>query len=75
MDEKIKELERRIAEGKDGSLLLQLGELYYTAGRTIDALNAFNTVLRTDPDNTKARTYVVMINNVLNYYNKDLLNP
>lgn len=72
---RINELEKLLAGREDESFLLELGELYNTAGDSIKALNLFNRVLRINPDNRKAANYVTMIKNVLNYYNKDLLNP
>ncbi len=56
-------------------LLLYLGELIYAEGRMADALNKFNAVLRLNPDNHKATNYKTMINGILGYYCKDLLNP
>ncbi len=55
--------------------LLLLGELYYRQGRSVDALNRFNAVLCMHPDNTKAKAYVEMINDVLDFFYKDRLNP
>lgn len=69
-------LEESVREnGGSEELLLQLGELIYAEGRMTDALNKFNAVLRLNPDNRKAGNYVAMINNILGYYCKDLLNP
>lgn len=62
-------------QGEDEGLLLLLGELIYAEGRMPEALNRFNAVLRLNPGNRKARNYVTMINNILGYYCKDLLNP
>lgn len=72
---RIKELEKLLASQENEALLLELGELYNTAGDSIKALNLFNRVLRINPENRKAVNYATMIKNVLNYYNKDLLNP
>ena len=44
-------------------------------GKMTEALNKFNTVLRLNPDHRKAANYVVMINNILGYYCKDMFNP
>lgn len=55
--------------------LLCLGELIYAEGNMTEALNKFNAVLRLNPENKKARNYVTMINNILGYFCKDLLNP
>ena len=74
--EAIKKIEAYLQqEGENADLLLLLGELIYAEGRMPEALNKFNAVLRIRPDNQKARKYVVMINNILGYYCKDLFNP
>lgn len=62
-------------EGNREEVLLELGVLYNSMADTTKALNCLNEVLRMNPENTKARTYVQMINGILNYYCKDLLNP
>ena len=75
-EEAIKKIEAYLQqEGENADLLLLLGELIYAEGRMPEALNKFNAVLRIRPDNQKARNYVVMINNILGYYCKDLFNP
>lgn len=61
--------------GEEEELLLQLGELLYAEGRMTEALNRFNAVVRLNPENRKAKNYVIMINNILGYFCKDLLNP
>lgn len=75
MDKTIEELEQSVARFENEETLLELGELYYAAGESIKALNIFNRVLRMNPQNRKARNYATMIMSVLNFYNKDLLNP
>lgn len=60
---------------KDEDLLLLLGESLYAGGKMSEALNQFNALLRLNPDCRKAQNYVTMINNILGYYCKDLLNP
>jgi len=69
-------LEKQLEEqGQQETVLLRLGELIYAEGRMSDALNKFNGVLRLNPGNQKARNYAAMINGILGYYCKDLLNP
>ena len=70
-------LSRMLDEGGGNreEVLLELGVLYNSMADTTKALNCLNEVLRINPENTKARTYVQMINGILNYYCKDLLNP
>lgn len=74
-EEAIGILEEYLEVHTDEEMLLLLGELLYAAGRMTDALNKFNAVVRLNPANSKAQNYVAMISNILNYYNKDLLNP
>lgn len=73
--EAIRELEEYVKERPDENSLMQLAESLYAEGRITDALNRFNAVLRLNAENLKARNYVQMIRNILDYYNKDLLNP
>ena len=69
-------LEQQLAEfGEEEGILERVGELIYAEGELAGALNKFNAVLRLNSDNRKARNYVTMINNILGYYCKDLLNP
>lgn len=75
MEEAVAALEQDIQRESSEEKLLLLGELFYNQGRSIDALNKFNAVLKLNPENTKASAYVKMINDILNFYHKDLLNP
>lgn len=75
IEEAMQALEKHPEIDRQEELLLLLGELYYKQGKTIEALNKFNAVLRLNPGHKKAQTYVEMINNVLDFYYKDLLNP
>jgi tetratricopeptide (TPR) repeat protein len=51
------------------------GEIYYKWQKLGDSLNSFQKVLDIAPENENAKTYVVMIKNILNFYNKELYNP
>lgn len=64
----------KVAGDQEKELLL-LGELIYRDGDMSGALNKFNAVLRLNPENSKARNYVTMINGILGYYCKDMFNP
>lgn len=75
LDEAVTALEQEVQQGPSEDNLQLLGELYYKQGRSIEALNKFNAVLKLNPGNTKAAAYVTMINDVLSFYCKDLLNP
>lgn len=68
-------LEQELLLQKSEGKLMLLGELYFKEGRSVDALNKFNVVLKMNPENKKATVYVTMINDILNFYHKDLLNP
>lgn len=69
-------LEQKVAEfPENADLWLIWGEMLYADGRMADALNKFNTVLRLEPEHSKAMNYVTMINNILGYYCKDMFNP
>lgn len=68
-------LEQEDRQEERESLLFELGVVYNGMADFRQALNCFNAVLRDNPGHTRAQTYVTMINGILNYYNKDLLNP
>ena len=58
-------------EGERELVLLELGVVYNAMGETTQAINHLNEVMRINPENA----YLEMINGILNYYCKDLLNP
>ena len=62
-------------EGERELVLLELGVVYNTMGETMQAINHLNEVMRINPENIKAKAYLDMINGILDYYCKDLLNP
>ena len=62
-------------EGERELVLLELGVVYNAMGETTHAINHLNEVMRINPENAKAKAYLEMINGILNYYCKDLLNP
>ena len=69
---------RQLLEQNDGErelVLLELGVVYNAMGETTQAINHLNEVMRINPENAKAKAYLEMINGILNYYCKDLLNP
>jgi tetratricopeptide (TPR) repeat protein len=68
-------LEQVTSEQEREAMLLELGIVYNGVADFSQALNHFNAVLRMNPDHPCARAYVEMINGILNYYNKELLNP
>ena len=62
-------------EGERELVLLELGVVYNAMGETTRAINHLNEVMRINPENIKAKAYLDMINGILDYYCKDLLNP
>ena len=68
-------LEKQLQTSQREEYLFLLGELYYKIGNHSKALNYFNAVLRINSRNRKAAAYVEMINDVMDFYYKDLLNP
>ena len=69
---------RQMLEQNEGELelvLLELGVVYNAMGETTQAINHLNEVMRINPENIKAKAYLDMINGILDYYCKDLLNP
>ncbi len=76
-EEAIVMLHQRLEVGEKDreAILLELGAIYYAKGNTVQALNHLNEVMRINPINRKAKAYLEMINGILNYYCKDLLNP
>ena len=75
--EAVEELTKMLEEeGCDReTVLLELGVVYNAMADMTNALNCLNEVLRINPENTRAKTYVDMINSISHYYCKDLLNP
>ena len=63
---------RQMLEQNEGERELVV---YNAMGETTQAINHLNEVMRINPENTKAKAYLDMINGILNYYCKDLLNP
>lgn len=57
------------------TMMCELGQLYYAENRVQEALNQFYNVLKMDESNSIARSYVQIIRGVLDFVNKDLLNP
>ena len=55
-------------EGERELVLLELGVVYNAMGETTQAINHLNEVMRINPENTKAKAYLDMINGILDYY-------
>ena len=51
------------------------GEILYKMQKWGDALNQFNYIIESYPEDVKAISYLSLINNILGFYHKDLYNP
>jgi len=60
---------------KDEDLISRIGEIFNLLGRSSDALNCFNAVLKLNSENKKAQNHVEMLQSIFKYYCKDLRNP
>ena len=59
----------------NGDILFLKGEIYFKLQRWGDSLNQFSSYLELFPEEGKAISYCVMIQNILAFYHKDLYNP
>ncbi|MFA8436133.1 MAG: tetratricopeptide repeat protein [Marinifilaceae bacterium] len=60
---------------KHEEAFFQIGTLYYQLGQFGPALSGFYAVIDINPDNKKAQVNLDMINSIMDYHNKDLINP
>ncbi len=68
------ELDRRVA-ANDPTALCERGKRRYSRAEFGPALNDFNRLLELEPDNTEARQYVEIIQEILQFRYTDLYNP
>jgi len=59
----------------NGEVMFLKGEIYFKLQRWGEALNHFSMFLEQHPLDSKAKSYCVMIQNILGFYHKDLYNP
>jgi tetratricopeptide (TPR) repeat protein len=59
----------------NGEAIFLKGEIYFKMQKWGEALNEFSLFLEQFPDDTKAKSYSAMIQNILGFYHKDLYNP
>ncbi len=72
---KIAELTAEIAANPaDASLLYERGKLYWRKSMRAEAITDFNMAVELDPD-SPARIRLEMTNEIMDFYNPDLLNP
>ncbi|MDX8339507.1 hypothetical protein SLH46_09960 [Draconibacterium sp. IB214405] len=73
--EEARNLFEKIEEQDAADYFLLKGKIEQKYQNWGPAINAFNRVLEIDPQNTEATNNLHMINNILNFWNPDLLNP
>jgi len=59
----------------DGEVIFLKGEIYYKLQKWGESLNQFSTYLELFPEDKKAESYALIIQNILQFYHKDLYNP
>lgn len=59
----------------DSEVLFLKGEIYFKLQRWGDALNHFSLFLEQFPTDRKAKSYCIMIQDILGFHHKDLYNP
>jgi len=73
-EEALKILDNLIVANNGEAIFLK-GEIYFKMQKWGEALNQFSLFLEQFPDDTKAKSYCAMIQNILGFYHKDLYNP
>lgn len=59
----------------DGEVIFLKGEIYFKLQKWGEALNHFSLFLEQYPTDIKAKSYCIMIQDILGFYHKDLYNP
>lgn len=59
---------------KDPDLFYRRGKLYWKAGQRAEAITDFNSAVAIDPK-SPALAYLLMVNDIMDFYNTDLYNP
>ena len=74
-EEAIKQLDLIIADNADfEEAYILRGQKYWSLNQRRQALNDYHSALKINPT-SKARMYLEYANSILDFYNKDLLNP
>ncbi|WP_372752062.1 tetratricopeptide repeat protein [Labilibaculum sp.] len=63
------------ADKENVEALFRQGEMHHQLGELPEALSAYIRVTDLDEEHKKANVKVQMILSILNYYNKDMINP
>jgi predicted TPR repeat methyltransferase len=53
----------------------KVGEMHHQLGELPPAMSAYIRVIDLDPEHKKAKVKVEMIKLIMDYYNKDMINP
>lgn len=59
----------------NGEVIFMKGEIYFKLQNWGEALNHFSLYLEQFPTDIKAKSYCIMIQDILGFYHKDLYNP
>lgn len=62
-------------EKENVAALFKIGELHHQLGELPAAMSAYFRVTDVEPDHKKASVKIEMIKTILDYYNKDMINP
>lgn len=65
----------KITVANNGEVLFLKGEIYFKLQKWGEALNQFSSFLEQFPTDMKAKSYCIMIQDILGFYHKDLYNP
>lgn len=65
----------KLADTNNGEAVFLKGEIFFKLQKWGDALNQFSRCLEQFPTDTKSESYIVIIQNILGFYHKDLYNP
>jgi len=64
-----------LSVGNTGEVLFLKGEIYFKLQKWGEALNHFSAYQEQFPDEKQAESYILMIQNILGFYHRDLYNP
>ena len=65
----------KVTVANNGEVLFLKGEIYFKLEKWGEALNQFSSFLEQFPTDMKAKSYCVMIQDILGFYHKDFYNP
>jgi len=65
----------KLSAGNDGEVIFLKGEIYFKLQKWGEALNHFSLFLEQYPTDMKAKSYCIMIRDILGFHHKDFLNP